>query len=131
MDPASVVPTHCELTRSCGITSGPRTDLCSIIDGSTVGNFNSENGYYSFQSVDIDNYPIGDYHFRITITSGLTVEFFDFNLRLTDPCGTAILTLNVGGTEFPDMTYYLRGLRIKYTWPSPSSFTTPTFSSSN
>ena len=49
MNPFVPDPPVCALTYSCSmLASSPRTDLCSIIDGLTIGAFDTFTGNYSF-----------------------------------------------------------------------------------
>ena len=43
-----VYPPICTPTYSCTMTSGPRTDICNKIDGTTVATFTSSTGDYTF-----------------------------------------------------------------------------------
>ena len=46
--PFSVNPSVCPVTYSCSMQSGPRTDLCTISDGTTIGVFSSSTGDFNF-----------------------------------------------------------------------------------
>ena len=103
----TIDPIICPITYSCAILAGPsRTDLCSIIEGDTVGAFDPATGAYTFNSIDMANFPADTYQMEITATSGARVESFTVNLVLTDPCPTSTLTLSA--TPFADETYVLR-----------------------
>ena len=105
MVPFVVTPTLCPIVYSCAMTSGPRTDLCSV----SPGTFTSSTGDYSFASYDVPNYPEGAYVFQITGTTGTNSDVTDsttFTLTMTNPCPTASLTLSP--TPFTDETYTLR-----------------------
>ena len=94
MNPFVPDPPVCTVTYSCSmIASSPRTDLCAIIDGSTIGAFNTLTGDYSFQSTDLANYPKGLYQFEITGTVGTKSDKIVVELNLSDPCSTAAITL--------------------------------------
>ena len=68
--PFIVEPPVCTFQYSCTLTSGSRTDLCSIDDGSTQGIFDPNTGNYEFYSIDMANYEPGSYTFEITGTVG-------------------------------------------------------------
>ena len=91
--------------------SGPRTDLCSIIDGSTQGVFDSITGNYEFYSIDMANYLPGSYTFSITGTVGTKSATATFVMTLVDPCPTTILTIT-DPDPFSDQTYILRAAQI-------------------
>ena len=64
-----VYPPICTITYSCTMISGPRTDICNKIDGTTAATFNSSTGDYTFESIDdlsSLNYPPGSYVFQLT-----------------------------------------------------------------
>ena len=103
MDPPAAV---CPITYSCSV-SGPRTDICSILDGATVANFDPVTGNYDFQSVDMANYPAGAYTFTIKGTVGAKSVTETFVMTLVDPCPTTTLTINQPD-PFTDKTYVLR-----------------------
>ena len=64
MAPYRVVPAVCKIVYSCKIADlSPRTDLCNVVEGATVGAFNSITGSYTFKSIDIINFPPGSYVF--------------------------------------------------------------------
>ena len=88
------------------LAGAPRTDLCSIIDGDTVGAFDITKGAFNFNSIDMANFPAGTYPMEITATSGARVNSLTVNLVLIDPCPTSTLTLSA--TPFADNTYVLR-----------------------
>ena len=103
MVPFVVNPSSCSIVYSCAVTSGPRSGLCSISDGSTIGTFASSTGDYSFESYDVPNYPEGPYVFQITGTTGSNLDVTDtttFTLNLINPCTSATLSLNP--TPFTD-----------------------------
>ena len=61
-------PSHCAAnnTYSCAITTGSRTDLCSVteanaVGGSTVAAFDAILGRFTFDSIDIVNFEPGTY----------------------------------------------------------------------
>ena len=67
-------PNFCTADLSCAVSSGPRTDLCDISDGLSMGMF-TPTGDYTFVSFDnMDVVVPGDYVFDITATVGVTVE---------------------------------------------------------
>ena len=107
--PYTVFPGVCNIVYSCAIeVSSPRTDLCNIVLGSTVGAFNSITGGYTFKSIDNINFPPGSYTFQITGTSGLKTIMKTWVLTLLSPClipGAFTLKTN----PFTDETYILRG----------------------
>lgn len=89
MDPDASV---CPITYSCAV-AGPRTDICSIVDGATVANFDPVTGNYDFTSIDMANYPAGSYTFTITGTVGAKAVSETFVMTLVDPCPTTTLTI--------------------------------------
>ena len=46
--PFYVTPLACDFTYSCAMISGPRLDLCNIVDGTTVASFDTTSGDYYF-----------------------------------------------------------------------------------
>lgn len=88
------------------MVSGARLDICDIIDGPTEGDFIPKDGAYTFKTTDVENYPPGEYVFRITGTSGLNSDFVDITMTMVDPCSTTKLSLLEGA--FVDQTYTLR-----------------------
>ena len=68
----TISPSFCTIAAySCALTSdSPRTDLCEISDGNTVGAFNTATGDYTFKSDDSVTYPPGVYTFEITAAVG-------------------------------------------------------------
>ena len=111
MDPPAAV---CPITYSCSV-SGPRTDICSILDGATVANFDPVTGNYDFQSVDMANYPAGAYNFTIKGTVGAKSVTETFVMTLVDPCPTTTLTIKQPD-PFTDKTYVLRAPQINQIW---------------
>ena len=94
--PFEVEPSECLFTVACSVLSGPRSDLCDISDGFTVGQLDM-NGVYTFQSNDVGAYPAGDYVFEITGTAGThgdQTSTQTFTLTLVDPCPTSSLSLD-------------------------------------
>ena len=57
--------------------SSPRTDLCDIVDGNTVGSFDASTGSYSFKSDDLEGVPEGVYTFEITMQAGTGATLVD------------------------------------------------------
>ena len=106
LTPFVVDPEVCTFVYSCAMTAGPRTDLCSINDGDTHGVFNPTTGNYEFYSIDLANYPAGEYTFEITGTVGSKSAKANFVMTLIDPCPDS-LSLNDPG-PFTDQTYILR-----------------------
>ena len=49
----TVSPFICSFEYKCEIISGPRLDLCNVVDGSTVGQFSVINGRFDFQSTSM------------------------------------------------------------------------------
>lgn len=71
LTPFTVDPPICSITYSCAMAIlSPRTDLCNIISGSTVGAFSSATGDYTFTSTDTISFPEGSYTFSITGKTG-------------------------------------------------------------
>ena len=68
--------------------SSPRTDLCDITDGDTVGSFDTSNGSYSFKSYDLIDYPQGQYTFEFTLVVGAVTRIDTFIMLLINPCNT-------------------------------------------
>ena len=89
-----VEPTYCSIAYTCSNT-GPRTDMCSVVSGSSSGTFDVSNGNYAFGSNDIVSFPPGTYTFTITGTTDFSVqETNTFTLVLVNPCLSATLTIN-------------------------------------
>ena len=63
ISPFVVSPAACDAVYSCSVTSGERTDLCSISDGATEAAFDPITGGYLFKSIDMENYKPGVYEF--------------------------------------------------------------------
>ena len=103
-----MTPTVCInfIDYSCAVT-GPRTDICEIVDGDTVATFDPATGDYTFTSIDMANYPAGDYTFTITGTVGAKSVSETFVMTLVDPCPTTVLTIN-NPADFVDGDYVLR-----------------------
>ena len=104
------------------MTSGPRLDLCSISDGSTIGAFTA--GDYTFESTDMANYPAGTYLFLIIGTVGDKTTTATFSMVLVDPCPTATLTLKMN--PFSDSTYNLWDPEQSQSWLYTDLFTVDT-----
>ena len=43
--------------------AGPRLDIVDFVDGESMGSFDPVTGNYQFKSIDVPNYPAGDYVF--------------------------------------------------------------------
>lgn len=115
MNPFVSDPPVCTVTYSCSmLVSSPRTDLCSIIDGSTIGAFDPLTGDYSFQSTDLASYPKGLYQFEITGTVGTKSDKIIVNINLNDPCATAVITLEP--SPLKDVTHVLRDSAKSQSW---------------
>jgi len=56
------------------------------VNGDYSTNNYFDQGNYSFQSNDMDNYPPGNYHFTFTITIGNSKADVLFTMTLTNPC---------------------------------------------
>ena len=104
--PFVVEPSVCTVTYSCTILSGPRDDICSIIEGSTVADFESIDGSYSFDSIDMASFPAGTYTMQITGTVGSSSDTLTIDLVLVDPCPS--VALNLQSSPFQDNVYVLR-----------------------
>ena len=111
-----VTPALCvaNTTYSCQITSGPRTDLCSITSGSTVGTFNSITGRFTFRSFETVSFPPGTYVMKIEGTSGSKTQSFTINLLLVDPCPTVDLGLKQ--SPFINTSYVLVEPAMQQPW---------------
>ena len=107
LNPYVVDPPVCAFQYSCAVTSGDRTDLCSINDGSTHGVFDPITGNYEFYSIDMANYKPGSYTFEITGTVGTKSAKATFVMTLVDPCSTTVLTI-MQPDPFSDQIYSLR-----------------------
>lgn len=95
--------------------SSPRTDLCNIVEGSTVGVFDPISGNYSFKSTDNAGFPPGSYTFEITGTSGLETKMRNWVLTLKTPCSTpGVFTLKTN--PFKNETYILQYPEIVKQW---------------
>ena len=115
MNPFVPDPPVCTVTYSCSmVASSPRTDLCQLIDGSTIGAFNTLTGDYSFQSTDLANYPKGLYQFEITGTVGTKSDKIVVDLNLSDPCSTAAIILEPSPLQ--DVTHVLRDPAQSQSW---------------
>lgn len=44
----SISPASCPLYFECQIVSGPRTDLCSVSEGASIGEFDETSGIFTF-----------------------------------------------------------------------------------
>ena len=89
-------------------------DLCSIIDGSTVGAFDAIKGIYTFKSLDMVNFKPGTYEMQITGKSGAKTASFKINLVLVDPCPT--VNLGLQPSPFFDATYVLVEPAMQQPW---------------
>ena len=95
MNPFAVVPSVCAVTYSCAILAGaPRTDICSITSGATVGTFEPASGNFQFESTDMANFPPGVYQFEITGTVGTKSDKITVTVEFVDPCSSAVLTID-------------------------------------
>ena len=84
----------CPITYSCTVISGPRSDICQITDNETISTFDTASGNYSFISLDMINFPPGDYIFEITGRVGAKTATATFTMTIVDPCLTTALTIN-------------------------------------
>ena len=109
LNPYVVEPPICSFTYSCTVTVGSRLDLCAIADGDTHGVFDPITGNYEFYSIDMANYPAGQYTFEITGTVGNKSDTATFVMTLVDPCPTTTLTI-IDPDPFADQTYILRAV---------------------
>ena len=73
--------------------TSPRTDLCNIVDGDTVGSFDESTGNYSFKSQDFVGYPEGVYIFEVTTVAGAVTLVDTFEMSLSNPCAGITLTI--------------------------------------
>ena len=121
MNPFIVDPPICTVTYSCSVISGPRFDLCAIIDGATKGVFNTITGDYAFESTDMANYLPGVYQFEITGTVGAKSDKIVVDIRLVDPCPTTVI--NLEPSPFVDETYVLRDPTSTQSWDPSNLFT--------
>ena len=105
------------------MTSGPRTDLCDLIEWTTVGTFNVVTGGYTFQSFDVPNVPAGDYVFEVTGTIGTYGDVTDsitFTLTMINPCPISSLVL-VPISIPSSSTYNLRDTKLRLEWYSTNN----------
>ena len=115
MTPFVPDPPVCIVTYSCTmLSSSPRTDLCSIIDGSTIGAFDPLTGDYSFHSTDLANYPKGLYQFEITGTVGTKSNKIIVDINMNDPCAFAAITLEP--SPLTNVTHVLRDPAQSKSW---------------
>lgn len=112
--PYVIDPSICPVTYSCQILTGPRTDLCSVDFGDTDGIFDPIDGSYSFDSIDMANFPPGTYQMEITGTSGLKSGSYTVDIVLVDPCDT--VDLGIQASPFVDHTYVLRDAQHEQPW---------------
>jgi len=56
----TIEPAWCVPVYTCSVLSGG-PDICSAVGPSTSGVFNSATGGYTFESIDMVNYPPGTY----------------------------------------------------------------------
>jgi len=75
------------------MTSGDRTDLCAISDGSTHGVFDPISGNYEFYSIDMASYKPGSFTFEITGTVGTKSAKATFMMTFVNPCPTTELII--------------------------------------
>ena len=84
-----IEPFECifEITYSCTNT-GPRTDMCDVDTGGSVGIFDTTTGVYEFYSEDKEEFPPGTYTFFIEGVTGdpEVISESTFTLELIDPC---------------------------------------------
>ena len=107
------------------MNSGPRLDLCSIVDGLTLGTFDPATGNYAFESTDTANYPPGVYNFEFTGTVGVKSDTISsVDISLIDPCPTTVITLEP--SPFVDVTYVLRDSTFTQSWAISNTFTDET-----
>ena len=88
------------------------TDLCAHNDGDTHGVFDETTGNFKFYSIDMANYPAGEYTFEITGSVGDKSASSTFTMKLVDPCPTTLLTIK-DPDPFTDQTYILRAAMIE------------------
>ena len=60
--------------------------MCNLLDGDTLARFDQAFGNYQFNSIDMQNYPPGEYEFKISGTVGNKSDFITFKMILVDPC---------------------------------------------
>lgn len=89
----TVEPTVCTVTYSCQILTGPRLDLCNVSAGATTGFFDTVNGSFTFNSIDMVGFEPGTYQMEVTGTSGLKSDKFTIDIVLVDPCFTVDLRM--------------------------------------
>lgn len=81
-------------TFSCAMAaSSPRTDLCDVVDGDSVGKFDLTTLTYSFTSVDVVGFPEGVYTFEITTVFGSLSNVDTIVMRLVNPCNLSELAV--------------------------------------
>jgi hypothetical protein len=111
LNPFVIDPADCgPLIYSCDVVESSNhnvvtNDLCSVNEGATSGTFDSVTGNYRFSSIDMQNFPPGEYTIRITGTEGTLSATYDFTITLVNPCLTATLTL-AEPSLFSDQTVY-------------------------
>ena len=88
-----VEPAVCPFIYSCQVIAGGRTDLCEVSDGATEGIFEANSGNFEFYSVDMANYPPGDYTFEIRGVVGSKSATATFVMTLVVPRTTTHLTI--------------------------------------
>ena len=125
----TVEPPICVFTYSCTVTSGLRTDLCAIADGTTHGVFDPITGNYEFYSIDMANYQPGQYTFEITGTVGTKSASATFTMTLVDPCPTTVLSI-IEPDPFTDKTYPLRSPQVDQIWDIDNLITKATSTAS-
>ena len=112
----TVSPFICSFEYKCEIISGPRADLCNVVDGSTVGQFSVINGRFDFQSTSMQEFSSGTYTMQITVQSIASAEQFTIEILLESPCLAAeILMLP---TPFIDQIYVLGDAPTWQPWNS-------------
>ena len=114
---ATVDPSICSITYGCQITP---VDLCSVSDGATNAQFDTNTGQYTFSSIDMANYVPGTYSMTVTATSGLRTASFTVDLQLVNPCFT--VDLMPQASLFSDATYVLGGPSVKQVWQDSQLF---------
>ena len=116
-------PASCPVTYSCGVTSGPRTDICDTWYFTTSSSFDTVTGDYTLHTLDVPNYPPGDYVFEITGVAGTNAdvsEVITFTLKMIDPCPDSSLSLII--PSWPSTTeYVLRDSELTLTWDDLAS----------
>ena len=76
------------------ITGPNNYDLCNYSLSSTSASFDAETGDFEFLSNDYSTFGSQKVTFEITVSSGSTPQYVQFDLNLVDPCSIASLHIN-------------------------------------